>query len=86
LGQPTRLFLFGSEVRQSDALRGAGASSTSTAAVDVQIRVGGSHLDGRAMFAVNATSDDERVEIFLSSGDVRRLAASLLHQFSLSLV
>jgi len=37
--------------------------------------------DTRLMFVVNATSDhdDERVEVFLSAGDVRRLAASLLH-------
>ncbi len=35
----------------------------------------------RLMFVVNATSDheDERVEVFLSAGDVRRLAASLLY-------
>ncbi len=35
--------------------------------------------EGRVMFAVNATSDSERVEVFLSSGEVRRLAASLLY-------
>jgi len=35
--------------------------------------------EGRVQLAVNATSDTERVEIFLSSGDVRCLAASLLY-------
>jgi len=41
-------------------------------------RWGELHED-RVMFAVNATSDTERVEVFLSAGEVRRLAAFLLY-------
>jgi hypothetical protein len=46
---------------------------------DVYMR--GELHDTRLMFVVNATSDhhDERVEVILSAGDVRRLAASLLY-------